>query len=210
MAGPYQASIGGMKLRLIELEAEDSQAWKIRAEKLSENWEDSDRILYHQGLPYVSEIIRTEIISRHHDDLLASYFGIEKTRELVARKYYWQTLYHNLKVYVRRYDVCLASKTVRHKPYKNLQQLPVPINRWKDLSIDFITGLPQSADWRGNGYDSILVIIDWLTKIVHYEPMQTTITAPALAKVIFNVVVQYYGLPDSIVSNRGSVFMSKF
>ena len=71
-------------------------------------------------------------------------------------------------------------------------------------------GLPQSADWRGNGYDSILVIVDRLTKMVHYEPVQTTITAPALAEVILNVVVRHHGLPDSIVSDCGSVFTSKF
>ena len=70
--------------------------------------------------------------------------------------------------------------------------------------------LPQSADWRGDSYDSILVIVDRLTKMVHYEPVQTTITAPALVEVILNVVVRHHGLPDSIVSDRGSVFTSKF
>ena len=46
--------------------------------------------------------------------------------------------------------------------------------------------------------------------MVYYEPMQMTITAPALAKVILNIVVRHHGLPNSIVSNRGSVFTSKF
>ena len=118
-----------MKLRLVELQAEDGQAWKIRVEKLGRNWEDCDRILHHQGLLYVSEIIRTELISKYYDDLLAGYFGIEKMRKLVARKYYWETLCYNVEVYVRGFDVCLTSKVVRHKPYKNLQQLPVP-NYW--------------------------------------------------------------------------------
>ena len=115
-----------MRLRLVELQAEDGQAQKIRAEKLGKNWKDSNRILHHQGLLYIPEIIRTELISRHYDDPLAGYFGIEKTRELVARKYYWETLRHDVEVYVRGCDVCLASKAVRHKPYRNLQQLPVP------------------------------------------------------------------------------------
>ena len=135
-----------MKLRLVELQAENSQARKIRAEKLGGNWEDFNGILYHQGLPHVLEIIRTELISRYYNDLLASYFGIEKTRKLVARKYYWETLRHDIEVYVRGCDVCLASKAVKHKPSENLQQLPVPTHRWKDLSIDFVTRLPQSAD----------------------------------------------------------------
>ena len=76
-----------MRLRLQELQEEDAQAQKIRAEK-REGWEDSEGVLHHQGLPYVPELIRTELISRHHDDPLAGHFGIEKTRELVARKYY--------------------------------------------------------------------------------------------------------------------------
>ena len=76
--------------------------------------------------------------------------------------------------------------------------------------MDFVTGLPQYVDWRGNGYDSILVIVNRLTKIVYYKPVQTTIIVSVLAEVILNIVVQYRGLPNSIVSNRGSVFTSKF
>ena len=109
-----------------ELAAEDGQARKIRAKKLGRNWEDSDRILHHQALPYVPEIIKTELISRHHDDPPAGHFGIEKTQELVARKYYWETLHYDVEVYVRGCDICLTSKAVRYKPYRNLQQLPVP------------------------------------------------------------------------------------
>ena len=77
-----------MRLRLVELQAEDGQARKIRAKKLGGNWEDSDRILHYQGLPYVPEIIKIELVSRQHDDPLAGHFGIEKTQEFVARKYY--------------------------------------------------------------------------------------------------------------------------
>ena len=127
-----------MRLRLVELQVEHDQARKIRAEKLGGNWKDSDGILHHQSLSYISEIIKTELIRRHHNNLPADYFGIEKTRELVARKCYWETLHHNVEVYVRGCDVCLVFKAVRHKPYLNLQQLPVPTYCWKDLSMDFV------------------------------------------------------------------------
>ena len=102
------------------------------------------------------------------------------------------------------------SKAVRHKPYGNLQSLPVPTHHWKELSRDFVTELPESADWKRDSYDSILVIVDRLTKMVHYEPVLTMITAPWLAEVIIDVVVRHHGLPDSFVSDRGSVFTSKF
>ena len=50
----------------------------MRAERLKERWEDIDGVLHQQGLPYVPAIIRTELISRHHNDPLAGQFGIEK------------------------------------------------------------------------------------------------------------------------------------
>ena len=76
--------------------------------------------------------------------------------------------------------------------------------------MDFVTGLPILTDWKGDSYDSILVIVDRFTKMVYYEPVKVTIDAPELAKVILNVVVWHRGLPDSIVSDRGSLFTSKF
>ncbi len=160
-------------------------------------------MLHYQGLPYIPKVIRSELISRHHDDPLAGHFGIEKTRELVARKYYWPTLRQDVEAYVKRCDVCLASKAVRHKPYGDLQSLPVPTHRWKNLSMDFITGLLISADWKGDSYDSILVIVDRLTKMVHYVPVKVTINTPGLAKVIIDVVVRHHGVPESIVTDRG-------
>ena len=76
--------------------------------------------------------------------------------------------------------------------------------------MDFVTRLPISTDWKGESYDSILVILNRLTKMVHYQPVKVTINAPALAKVILNVVVWHHNLLDSIVSNRSLLFTFKF
>ena len=76
--------------------------------------------------------------------------------------------------------------------------------------MDFVIGLPLSADWKGNNYDLILVIVKQLTKMVHYKLVKVTIDAPRLAKVIIDVVVWHHGLPDSIVTDKGSFFTSKF
>ncbi len=90
--GPYTASIGGMKIRLPKLQDDDKEAMKLRSEGLPEDWEDIEQVLHYQGLLYVPKVICSELISRHHDNPLAGHFGIEKTRELIARKYYWPTL----------------------------------------------------------------------------------------------------------------------
>lgn len=74
---------------------------------------------------YLLEIIRTKIISKHHDNLLIDYYGIEETLEFVIWKYYWPTLKVDMETYIKRCNVCVASKAVRHKPYGNLELLPV-------------------------------------------------------------------------------------
>ena len=76
--------------------------------------------------------------------------------------------------------------------------------------MNFVTGLPISTDWKGDSYDSILVIVDQLTKMVHYKPVKVIIDASGLAEVIINMMVRHHGLLDSIVTNRGSLFTSKF
>ena len=101
-----------MRLRLQELQSKDKQVRKFRAEQPVKDWQDIEDVLHHQGLPYFSEIIRTELISRHHDNLIAGHFSIKKTREFVAQKYYWPTLCHDVDDYVKECDICLALKTV--------------------------------------------------------------------------------------------------
>ncbi len=76
--------------------------------------------------------------------------------------------------------------------------------------MDFVTSLPISADWKGDSYDSILVIIDRLTKMIHYEPVKVMIDVPGLVEVIIDMVVRHHGVPESIVTDRGSLFTSKF
>ena len=76
--------------------------------------------------------------------------------------------------------------------------------------MDFVTGLPISTNWKEDSYDSILVIVDRLTKMVHYKPVKITINTPGLTKVIINVVVRHHGLSNLIVTDRGFLFTSKF
>ena len=200
-----------MQLRLQELHDEDNQAWKVRTEQLSNaDWQDIKGVLHYHGLLYVPEIIKTELISRHHDDPLAGHFGIEKTQELLARKYYWPTLRRDVKDYVRGCNICLASKALRHKPYGDLHFLPVFTHCWINLLMDFVTSLPILTNWKRDSYNSILVIVNWLIKMVHYKPVKVTIDAPGLVGIIIDMVIRHHGLSDLIVTNRGSLFTSKF
>lgn len=128
----------------------------------------------------------------------------------MSRKYYLPTLCTDVEAYIRECDVCLASMTVGHKPYGDPQSLLVPIHGWKDLLINFVIGHPISANWKGDSYDVILVILYRLTKMVHYERVKTNIDATGFAEVIINILVKHHGLLELVIIETGSLFISKF
>ena len=127
--GPYNVSIGVMRLKLPGLQDDNNQAKKLWAAELSERWEDIKKMLQYGGLSYILEIIWLELISQHHDNFLIGYFRIDKTQELIARKYYWPTLRWDVEAYIKSCDICLNSKAVRHKLYGDLQALPILTHR---------------------------------------------------------------------------------
>jgi len=72
---------------------------------------------------------------------------------------------------------------------------------WMHILADFITKLPLAQ-----GYDSILVVVDWLTKIVHFIPTTEKTSAEGLARLFRDNMWKLHGLPESIISDRGLQF----
>ena len=118
--------------------------------------------------------------------------------------------WYYIKAYIKGCNICLASKTVKYKPYSDLQALPILIYQWKDFLIDFITGLLVSTNWKSENCNFILIIINRLTKIIYYKPVKININDSGLAKVTLNMIVWHYSLFNSIVSNKDLLFIFKF
>lgn len=118
---------------------------------------------------------------------------------------------HNIKIYIKSYDICLSLKAIYHKPYGNFKSLLILTYCWKDLLIDFVTGLPILTNWKNNSYNWILIIINYLIKIIYYKLVKVTIDAAIeLAKMIIDRVIRYHNLPKLIISDRSLIFISKF
>ena len=172
---------------------------------------DSRGLLNYKQALYVpaDKAIREELLAKHHDDPLAGHYGIERTTELLRRKYYWDTIADDIKEYCQSCDACQRQAIPRHKPYGEMQSLPQPLGPWKEVTMDFVTGLPPSKR-RGLVFDAILVIVDRYTKMAVYLPCTTEIDAQALAELFFEEVILRFGPPEGIISDRGSVFTSTF
>ena len=87
-----------------------------------------------------------------------------------------------------------------------MQPLPVPEWKWEVISMDFITGLPMT--WRQ--HDSIMVVVDRLTKAAHFIPVKSTYEAGDIAKIFMKEIFKLHGLPKAIVSDRDIKFTSNF
>ena len=108
--------------------------------------------------------------------------------------------------YVALCDTCQRVKAEHQRPIGLLQPMKIPEWKWEEVGMDFIVGLPHTQ----RGYDSIWVIVDWLTKVAHFILVKTHYKGPKLAQLYMEKIVCLHGVPKKIVSDRGTQFTSHF
>ena len=112
----------------------------------------------------------------------------------------------DIKLWIACCDPCQRGKAVRQKPLGLLNPLQVPMRRWESVSMDFVTDLPVTPA----GNDSIWVVVDRLSKLVHLEPCKKTISAEGTAKLYERAIFRHRGVPKSIVSDLDVRFVADF
>jgi hypothetical protein len=141
----------------------------------------------------------------YHDAPVSGHRGGEKTYLTLSCDFYWPRQYKFVRKYIRACEVCQ-----RVKPAPSLraplQSLPVPIECWKSVSMDFIFGLPED-DNKNNG---ILVLVDRFSKMVHLVAVPETTTAEGCARFFVDTVFRLHGLPRDLVSDRDPRFTAEF
>jgi hypothetical protein len=124
----------------------------------------------------------------------------------LKEQFWWHGMKREIAFYIARCDVCQRVKAEHQRPAGLLQPLKVPMWKWEEVGVDFITDLPRS----NKGHDSIWVIVDRLTKVAHFIPVKTTDQGQNLVKLYISRIVSLHGVPKRIVSDRGSQFTSRF
>lgn len=198
-------------VRILQKHDPDMESLRTEAEGEGGEYTLREDLLFRGQALYIPNdpAIRAQVIRMHHDDALAGHFGRAKTKTLISRKYFWPKMMEDVAEYIDSCETCQKNRSRRHRPYGDLQSLPLPTEPWKEITMDFITDLPPSMR-DGCVYDAILVIVDRFSKMNVYVPTTKTCNAVTLAKILVQEVVRRFGVPRGIVSDRGSVFTSKF
>ena len=137
---------------------------------------------------------RETLLREHHDR--ENHFGRNKTRGRLSQLYFWPDMTSDVDSYISSCSQCQHNKSSTQAPAGLLHPLPIPLDRFDDISMDFIGPVMKSK-----GYDTLFVITDRLTGYVKIEPTMQTATARGIAELFHRTWYRQFGLPRSIVSD---------
>ena len=154
--------------------------------------------------------LRLALLKECHDGPVVGHHGVKPTLAELAKNYYWPNLRNDVEQYVKSCVTCQQNRTQFHKEAGLLRPLPILTKCWESVSMDFMTHLPESK-----GFDSIMVVVDRVSKMPHFVPSQCvptrdTATAQEVGRLYFDKVVKHHGMQKSIISDRDPKFTSYF
>jgi hypothetical protein len=150
--------------------------------------------------------LRDLIMHESHKSKYSIHPGSDKMYHDLKILYWWPNMKAEIATFVSKCLTCSKVKTECQKPSGLLQQPEIPQWKWDRITMDFITKLPKTPQ----GYDTIWVIVDRLTKSAHFLAIKETDKMEKLTRLYLKEVVSRHGVPVSIISDRDSRFTSRF
>lgn len=138
--------------------------------------------------------LQTKLISAFHSSAIGGHSGIFPTYQRLKRMFAWNGMKLAVENFVKQCNICQHAKHEHTKPAGLLQPLPLPAGIWRELTMDFIEGLPLSGT-----ANVIMVIVDRLSKYAHFVPLKHPYTAASVATAFLENVVKLHSVPLSIV-----------
>ncbi|GJR86689.1 putative reverse transcriptase domain-containing protein [Tanacetum coccineum] len=191
--------VGGMFVE----NAKNSEA--IRTEKLEPRADGTLCLNGRSWLPCYGDL-RTVIMHESHRSKYSIHPSSEKMYQDMKKLYWWPNMKADIATYVSRCLTYAKVKAEHQRPSGLLVQPKIPEWKWDKITMDFVTKLPKTSQ----GYDTIWVIVDRLTKSAIFTPMRETDPMDKLARIYLKEVVTRHGIPVSIICDRDPRFASNF
>ncbi|GKA81058.1 putative reverse transcriptase domain-containing protein [Tanacetum coccineum] len=150
--------------------------------------------------------LRTVIMHESHKSKYSIHPGSDKMYQDMKKLYWWPNMKADIATYVSKCLTYAKVKAECQRPSGLLVQPEIPQWKWDNITMDFVTKLPKSSQ----GYDTIWVIVDRLTKSAIFMPMRETDSMEKLVRMYLKEVVTRHGIPVSIICDRGPRFASNF
>ena len=148
-----------------------------------------------------------QYIQDHYDNPTYGYLGVAKTLQLIKRRFIFLEIRTQVIVYIKRCIAYQKNKAIRHPRYGNLLFSAPLVESQEEVTMDFITRLPPSIEaYIGVSYDTILVIVDRLTKYTYFIPYKVTLIAKQLGFLVLDRLIRYYRIPKVFVIDRDKLF----
>jgi hypothetical protein len=170
--------------------------------------EDTDVVLWFKDRLVVLkdfELCR-KIMDEAHRSRYSIHPGTNKMYQDFKKNFWWTRMKREIAKYVSECDTSRRVKADHLRLTENLQPLSIPEWKWENIYMDFIVGFPRTS----HGYNSIWVIMNCLTTLAHFIPISTTNRVRQYAELYLSHVVRYHGIPKTITSDRGSIFVARF
>nr|GFB89887.1 retrotransposon protein, putative, Ty3-gypsy subclass [Tanacetum cinerariifolium] len=158
--------------RIKEAQKEDSEIWTI-VENLDEQTEfrlDEDDVLWQGtrlGVPNDASL-REALLTEAHSSLFSVHPGSTKMYHDLKQHFLWSGMKRDVAAYVSMCLICQQVKIEHQRASGLLQPLDIPVWKWDEISMDFVTGLPRTQ----RRHDAIWVVVDRLTKSAHFLPIR--------------------------------------
>nr|GEZ60534.1 putative reverse transcriptase domain-containing protein [Tanacetum cinerariifolium] len=123
--------------------------------------------------------LRTVIMHESHKSKYSIHPGSDKMYQDMKKLYWWPNMKADISTYVSKCLTCSKVKAEHQKPSGLLVQPKIPEWKWDNITMDFVTKLPKSSQ----GYDTIWVIVDRLTKSSIFTPIRETDPMDKLARI---------------------------
>ena len=168
-------------------------------------------LLLFQGKVYLPARLRQRFLQLYYKTPETRHFRLKKTRERLQNLYYFPSLHKEVDDFCGKYDVCRRTKHARHQLYRELQPPRQTDRAFKKLTLDWITKLPISKDPASkSSYDSILVVVDYLTAYGIFIPFKKGSDAKQLAHTFHKEVVSRHSMSEELISDRDKLVTLKF